>query len=66
MTGYCPECGAPGVQRERRPDGNDTCEKGHVYPSACALERPDGFMAFLGSLWWLGIKRKMNRGRPTT
>ena len=31
--GYCPECGAKGVMRERRPNGNDTCENGHVYPS---------------------------------
>jgi hypothetical protein len=31
--GYCPICGSPGVKRERRPDGNDTCENNHVYPS---------------------------------
>lgn len=31
--GYCPECGMPGVERERRPDGNDRCSRGHVYPS---------------------------------
>lgn len=35
--GHCPHCGAPGVLRERRPDGNDTCECGHVYPSAAAV-----------------------------
>jgi hypothetical protein len=23
VYGYCPECGAKGVMRERRPDGND-------------------------------------------
>ena len=34
--GYCPHCGAAGVQRERRPNGNDTCENGHVYPSRAA------------------------------
>jgi hypothetical protein len=34
--GLCPICGAPGVRRERRPNGNDTCENGHVYPSAQA------------------------------
>lgn len=34
--GHCPHCGAPGLSRERRPDGNDTCEKGHIYPSAAA------------------------------
>lgn len=31
--GYCPHCSKPGVARERRADGNDTCESGHVYPS---------------------------------
>ncbi len=39
--GYCPRCAAPGYSRERRPNGNDTCEVGHTYPSAAALaERP--------------------------
>lgn len=31
--GYCPTCGSPGVTRERRPNGNDTCSNGHTYPS---------------------------------
>lgn len=31
--GYCPICGAKGIQRERRPDGNDKCANGHTYPS---------------------------------
>ncbi len=31
--GYCPICGAIGVARERRPDGNDKCDEGHTYPS---------------------------------
>ena len=31
--GYCPKCGAPGRTRERRPNGNDLCENGHLYPS---------------------------------
>lgn len=31
--GLCPTCGAPGVLRERRPDGNDQCANGHWYPS---------------------------------
>lgn len=35
--GWCPECGHRVVMRERRPDGNDTCEKGHTYPSAKSL-----------------------------
>lgn len=34
--GYCPICGRPGKQRERRPNGNDHCEDGHIYPSASA------------------------------
>lgn len=34
--GYCPHCGSLGVSRERRPNGNDTCKKGHVYPSRVA------------------------------
>lgn len=32
--GYCPHCGNPGINRERRIDGNDTCSEGHVYPSS--------------------------------
>lgn len=35
--GFCPHCARPGVQRERRPNGNDTCESGHVYPTAAAV-----------------------------
>lgn len=35
--GFCPLCGAPGVSRERRIDGNDTCASGHVYPAANAI-----------------------------
>jgi hypothetical protein len=31
--GFCPICGAPGANRERRPDGNDICRNGHTYPS---------------------------------
>jgi len=34
--GYCPECGAPGVMRERRPNGDDSCSNGHRYPSRTA------------------------------
>lgn len=34
--GYCPHCGKAGVFREARPNGNDTCEEGHVYPSRVA------------------------------
>ena len=32
VYGYCPECGAKGVMRERRPNGNDKCANGHTYP----------------------------------
>jgi len=37
--GYCPVCGAVGVSRERRPDGDDACANGHKYPSARAEPR---------------------------
>ena len=33
VYGYCPECGAKGVMRERRPNGNDKCANGNTYPS---------------------------------
>jgi hypothetical protein len=36
VYGYCPECGAKGVMRERRPNGNDKCANGHTYPSNTA------------------------------
>lgn len=35
--GYCPTCGAAGVWRERRPNGDDKCSNGHSYPSKLAL-----------------------------
>lgn len=35
--GLCPMCGAPGVIRERRPDGDDTCANGHVYPARSSV-----------------------------
>jgi len=38
--GYCPVCGAIGVKREKRPDGNDVCANGHTYPSRSALPEP--------------------------
>jgi hypothetical protein len=37
VYGFCPRCGAPGKFRERRPNGNDTCEQGCVYPSLDAI-----------------------------
>ena len=36
VYGYCPDCGAKGVTRERRPNGNDKCANGHTYPSSTA------------------------------
>ena len=36
--GYCPVCGAKGLTRERRPNGDDRCEKGHSYPSRDSLK----------------------------
>ena len=38
--GYCPKCGAKGKSRERRPNGNDHCEKGCVYPSKDSTRLP--------------------------
>lgn len=35
--GSCPFCGKPGVERERRVDGNTKCESGHVYPSSASV-----------------------------
>lgn len=35
--GRCPHCGGNVVTRERRINGNDTCEDGHVYPSRCSV-----------------------------
>ncbi len=35
--GYCPKCGAKGVTRERRLNGNDICENKHIYPSRDAV-----------------------------
>lgn len=37
---YCPQCGAVGVYRERRPNGNDRCRNGHTYLSAQAVQSP--------------------------
>lgn len=37
--GYCPDCGAAVVARERRPDGNDTCANGCTYPSRLSVPK---------------------------
>lgn len=40
--GWCPVCGEKGVMRERRPDGDVMCRRGHKYPSRDALRnQPD-------------------------
>lgn len=42
MYGFCPICGKPGINRERRINGNDRCENGHTYPSKDSLNnKPD-------------------------
>lgn len=38
--GYCPDCGAPGVQRARDPKGPTTCERGHNNDHAAMLAEP--------------------------
>jgi hypothetical protein len=40
LYGFCPKCGARGKSRERRPNGNDTCENGHTYAISRALTNP--------------------------
>ena len=35
--GFCPQCGSPGSTRERRPNGNDRCFNGHIYPTVAAV-----------------------------
>lgn len=49
VYGYCPRCTAQGRTRERRPNGNDTCEQGHTYPSRDALTEPLLPCPFCGS-----------------
>lgn len=36
--GACPHCGAPGLTRERRINGNDTCMNMHKYKSNEAVK----------------------------
>ena len=44
MIGYglCPKCGENVSIRERRPNGNDNCENGHVFPSIETLPYEKG------------------------
>ena len=54
VYGYCPECGAKGVMRERRPNGNDKCANGHTYPSSTSTppQRPRVvFPTMLRKMW---------------
>lgn len=39
--GWCPHCGSPCKERERRPNGNDKCQIDHVYPSKSAIMDED-------------------------
>lgn len=39
--GLCPKCKEEGISRERRPDGNDMCVNGHVYPSKDAIHEKE-------------------------
>lgn len=39
--GLCPICGAEGISRERRPNGNDRCINRHKYPSREAIKMTD-------------------------
>lgn len=39
--GFCPTCGAPGINTERRPDGHTICAQGHSHP-AIQFQRRDG------------------------
>lgn len=44
--GYCPECGAKGVSRDRAyRDGNTRCSNGHEYPSEKSLKTAEEFKA---------------------
>tara|TARA_B100000745_G_scaffold82648_1_gene51585 strand:- start:14435 stop:15202 length:768 start_codon:yes stop_codon:yes gene_type:complete len=47
--GFCPHCGLPGHTRERRINGNDTCEGGHIYPSRSSLDLPPDVKIPIGS-----------------
>jgi hypothetical protein len=49
VYGFCPLCGSPGFSRERRPDGDDKCSKGHHYPSKNSVNRECLFISEDGS-----------------
>lgn len=48
--GICPDCGAKGITRERRPNGFDICSNGHRYKSNKALHPDIAPLEFLSEL----------------
>ena len=42
VYGKCPECGANGIARQKRLNGNDICENNHEYKSSDAIN-PERF-----------------------
>lgn len=36
--GRCPHCGSEVIRRERRPNGDDHCKNGHIYPSKASIK----------------------------
>lgn len=48
--GFCPQCGAAGATRERRPNGYDTCVDGHKYLSTQAVQTKVAPMEMRGPL----------------
>ena len=48
VYGHCPICGAKGVTRERRPDGDDRCANGHTYKSMYATTPPAAQRQWVG------------------
>jgi hypothetical protein len=80
MAFFCPICGAPEAQRERRPNGNSRCDEGHPYASAAAIDEPTKLYVVLdhapdalrkyarpeGGLWVVGKSPEAKDGRPVT
>jgi len=67
VYGYCPECGAKGVMRERRPNGNDKCANGHTYPSSTSTppQRTEQEPVAIKRMkeWVAYLKRKSDHGQ---
>jgi hypothetical protein len=51
VYGYCPRCGALGITRERRPNGNDRCSNGHEYPTRDACKTNTGYLLAAPAGW---------------